>query len=114
MLQVRDAALEQGRLRTASLRRRDALARSGAVGVLVIVGVVPATIVVVTRRIVSPLVAMTGTVERIARRDHAVEIPNRHRSDEIGSMAAALDTLHRGALAAEQVAREREAERAHG
>ena len=111
--QARDGALEEARAYTdrlyAAATRRLLLA---AGGVLIILGVAIAAVVVVARRIVSPLVAMTGAIGAIAQRDYAVAIPAQGRADEVGSIAAALDTLRSNAMVADDLARERTAEQA--
>ncbi len=70
------------------------------------------SMLVLTRRIVLPVVAMTEAIDRIARRDYAADIPTRRRADELGRMAGAIVTLRDGAMAAEQAAAEQSGERA--
>ncbi|MBL6455369.1 HAMP domain-containing protein [Belnapia sp. T6] len=49
------------------------------------------------RRVVTPMVALTGTVQALARGELEVEVPHQARQDEIGQMAAALEVLRAGA-----------------
>ncbi len=110
---LRDGALTLARELTAANGRAAAVtvAVAGSV-VLLVIGAAVAVLIVLTRRIVSPVVAMTGVIERIAQSDFTVEVPARTRSDEIGRMAASVDTLRQGALAARDAAAEQAAERA--
>ncbi len=80
--------------------------------VLSIVGGSIGVVLLLTRRIVSPVIAMTGVIERIAHQDFAVDVPAQGRTDEIGRMAVAVETMRRGAAAAEQAAAVQQAERA--
>ncbi|NGM19453.1 HAMP domain-containing protein [Roseomonas stagni] len=72
------------------------------------------------RRLVGPIRDLTGTVGRIAGGDLAVAVPGRGRTDELGEMAAAVETLRAASLerlaetearAAEQAQRLARAER---
>ncbi len=72
------------------------------------------------RRLVSPIRDLTATVGRIAGGDLAVAVPGQGRTDELGEMAAAVETLRAGsaervaeaeARAAEQAQRLARAER---
>ena len=112
-LKLRDAALTLARDQVAA-SAHGAMIKIGAFGalVLLLVAATVAVLVLLTRRIVSPVVAMTGVIERIAQRDYAVEIPARERGDEIGRMATAVEALRQGAVAADAVAAEQETERA--
>ena len=112
-LRLRDTALTLAQDRTAAHRRSAAIevAISAAV-VLAMIASAIAVVTLLTSRIVSPVVAMTSVIERIARSDYAVEVPARSRSDEIGRMAAAVDTLRLGAIEAQRVAAEQKSERA--
>jgi diguanylate cyclase (GGDEF)-like protein len=69
--------------------------------VLLILAAMLAILVLLGRRIVTPVLALTEVITRLAGRDYAVAIPAGSR-DEIGRMAGALETLRRGAIAAEQ------------
>lgn len=66
------------------------------------------------RGMVRPLTNITGTMERLAEGDREIEVPARNRKDEIGHMAAALQTFKNNAvemarLEAERVEQERKA-----
>jgi diguanylate cyclase (GGDEF)-like protein len=102
LLKIRDEALAAARARV-SESRHSALAH--VVTAAVVLGLtVVAMIVVLTllqRRIVSPVLALTDVIGRIARLDFDVPIPARNRMDEIGRMAVALDALRSGAMAGE-------------
>ena len=56
------------------------------------------------RRIVSPMVAMTDVIDRIARHEYDVVVAERDRTDEIGRMAKAIEALREGAVAAKRAA----------
>ncbi|MEW6643051.1 MAG: methyl-accepting chemotaxis protein [Pseudomonadota bacterium] len=111
-LKLRDAALQFARDHAAANARAAAIsiAVMSALVIALLLGAVFA-LGVLTRRIVSPVVAMTGAIERIARHDYSVEVPARDRSDEIGRMAVAMEALKQGAIEAEAMARAQEAER---
>ncbi len=111
-LSVRDAALEVAEANSAAARRA-ALAKLGVVGaaLALVVAAAGAVTFVLTRRIVTPLLAMTAAIDRLAGGDYASAIPARSRSDEIGRIARATESLRQGALAAERAATEQAAER---
>lgn len=54
-----------------------------------------------------PIVAMTGAMENLANGDLDVDIPARHRKDEIGSMAAAMQVFKDNALQMKQMEADR-------
>jgi methyl-accepting chemotaxis protein len=60
-----------------------------------------------SRGIGAPVVALTGTMKRLASGDNAVEVPAIGRGDEIGDMAAAVQVFKDAAIA--KLALEREA-----
>ncbi|SMH48169.1 hybrid sensor histidine kinase/response regulator [Azospirillum agricola] len=60
---------------------------------LVIIGVVWAT-----RGVTVPIAGMTRAMSDLAAGDVSVEVPGRHRDDEIGRMAAALRTFRQNAI----------------
>jgi len=57
-----------------------------------------ALILVVTRRMLQPVSAMTTVMQRLASNDTDVEIPALHRRDEIGRMASAVEVFRATAL----------------
>lgn len=76
--------------------RHDVLLLSGVGGgilLLVVIGVVWAT-----RGVTVPIAGMTRTMSDLAAGDVSVQVPGRHRDDEIGRMAAALHTFRQNAI----------------
>ncbi|WP_454016565.1 methyl-accepting chemotaxis protein [Azospirillum sp. Marseille-Q6669] len=61
----------------------------------------------VMRRIVRPLTAMTGAMRQLADGDLAVAIPGTGRRDEIGAMAQAVEVFQEHAVARERLEAER-------
>lgn len=68
-----------------------------------------------------PIAAMTGAMSKLARGDTATDIPFRHRRDEIGAMAAAVQVFKDNLIRtrqleaeAEEARREAERQRSHG
>ena len=53
---------------------------------------------VLSRSVVRPVVGMTAAMKRLAGGDHAVDVPSVGRGDEIGQMAAAVQTFKDAAL----------------
>ncbi len=62
--------------------------------------------------IARPIVAMTGIMERLANRDWAAEVPSRHKANEIGAMARAVQHFKEAGLENERL--QAEAEEARG
>ena len=110
---VRDAALDKADARAAAARQA-ALWRLVVVAcvLVLLVGAVVAVLALLTRRLVAPVLALSDVIERIARSDFALVVPACERRDEIGRMAAAVETLRQGAMAAQQAAAEQQVERA--
>ena len=73
-------------------------------GLALVVVVITGVIVVFTRRVVTPLIALTGAITQIADNDLSIDVPARGRDDEIGAMAAALETLRLNAVSARELA----------
>jgi methyl-accepting chemotaxis protein len=110
---IRDAALESADRLVAEERGAAFFELMTALAAVVLVVATLAGIVVVFgRRIVSPLIGMTGVVTRIAAHDLEVTVPARQRSDEIGAMAKAIETLRINAIAADRAAAEHAASQA--
>jgi methyl-accepting chemotaxis protein len=104
-LQLRDAAFTAALARVAAKKSAAATALGFAIaGFVMIVGVGIIVTIALTRRVVTPLLALTGAIGRLAKREHDIEIPARNRRDEIGMMAGAIDTLRQNAIEAERVA----------
>src|SRR5262249_51888172 len=69
-----------------------------AAWLIVIGGLIAGVAWLLTRRVVAPLVALTGTVGALAKGELAVEVPGRDRKDELGEMAQAIGVLRDRAL----------------
>ncbi|PKU23560.1 methyl-accepting chemotaxis protein [Telmatospirillum siberiense] len=80
--------------------------------VLLVVVAMAGLVVIFGRRIVSPLIEMTGVVSRLADHDLEVGVPARDRTDEIGEMAKAIETLRRKAIDADRMAAENASQQA--
>ena len=65
---------------------------------------------VLTRALAAPVIGMTAAMKRLAAGDHTVTVPSVGRGDEIGQMAAAVQTFKDAALEKQRV----EAEAAAG
>jgi diguanylate cyclase (GGDEF)-like protein len=100
---IRDAALAAALTRTTATRHGAALGVAAAAAVVLLSMLATAgVLVLLTRRIVVPVLSLTEVIGRIARNDFNVAIPARDRTDEIGRMAVALDALRAGAMAGEE------------
>jgi methyl-accepting chemotaxis protein len=105
ILALRDAALDEAMVVTdaASERARlhvvEALALALLVGGLAVVSVT-----LLLRRVVLPLRALTGAVTRIAEGELELAVPGQGRADELGGMAAAVETLRAGSVERRQMA----------
>ncbi|MDR3515317.1 MAG: methyl-accepting chemotaxis protein [Azospirillaceae bacterium] len=110
-----DALIDMAALRRASAARIKVSQRWGlalSAGALVI-GMVLAWLI--ARGLIRPLVAMTGTMGRLARNDTSVEVPATGNRDEIGDMARAVLVFKNNAIdmdrmIARQEARKQEVE----
>ncbi len=103
LLRIRDAALAAAQTRVA--RSRAAALDHVAVAAIVLtltVIVMIGVLVLLQRRIVLPVLALTEAIGRIARLELDIAIPAGKRRDEIGRMALALDALRSGAIAGER------------
>jgi methyl-accepting chemotaxis protein len=67
------------------------------------------SIALVRRRLVAPIRVITESLNRLARREFSEPVPQLRHHDELGSIAAALETLRNSTLAAEQLAAEQSA-----
>jgi len=107
LLLVRDGAFEAAETFIAGQRQAALFGLMVALGALVLIALaITGVVIVFTRRIVTPLVTLTGAITRIADNDLTVEVPARGRNDEIGEMAAALETLRLNAVKARELAGE--------
>jgi methyl-accepting chemotaxis protein len=68
--------------------------------------------VVLARGILRPLQGMTGAMTRLATGDHAVDVPARDNTDEIGDMARAVEVFKQNGIAAARLAADQQAEQA--
>jgi methyl-accepting chemotaxis protein len=66
----------------------------------------------IARSILRPLMGMTAAMARLATGDHAVEIPARGNTDEIGDMARAVDVFKQNGIEAVRLAADQQAEHA--
>src|SRR6185437_13916661 len=64
-----------------------------------------------TRALGAPVVGMTSVMKRLAAGDHAVTVPSVGRGDEIGQMAAAVQTFKDAAIEKERIEAEASAQR---
>lgn len=112
-LQARDAALDEAAGRAADARHAAGLKLYSSGGLaIVLLGILVAVSVLLRRRVVQPLARLTEAVAAIAGGAHDVEVPAIGRRDEIGEMAAAVETLRVNAIVAENLASESERTRA--
>ncbi len=101
--QIRDTALGAARDWVTDSRRAAAL-RVVVLAVVVVLFLVVtlAVLTLLKRRIVSPLLALTEAIGRLARREYGVAIQPLMRTDEVGRVAVALEALRSDAMAAEK------------
>jgi methyl-accepting chemotaxis protein len=83
-----------------------------ALGLLAALALTLGGLVLVSRRVIRPIGAMTATMQRLAAGELAIAIPGLGRGDEIGRMAAATEVFRSGLQTAARLAQEQEAERA--
>lgn len=79
-------------------------------GLLAVAAVSAGLIVMVRRRILNPIAALTGRMSRLAAGEVAEAIPGAARNDEIGAMAAAVQVFKDNRIEADRLATEKEAE----
>ncbi|WFU60713.1 methyl-accepting chemotaxis protein [Bradyrhizobium brasilense] len=80
------------------------------IGLLAVVAVSAGLIVMVRRRILNPIAALTGRMSRLAAGEVAETIPGAARKDEIGAMAAAVQVFKDNKIEADRLAAEKETE----
>ncbi|MBI3446600.1 MAG: methyl-accepting chemotaxis protein, partial [Magnetospirillum sp.] len=66
---------------------------------------------IIARSIYRPLTAMTGIMERLAKGDMGVQIPDQHRGDEVGAMARSVQTFKEELTEVERLRAAQEEER---
>lgn len=113
ILALRDRALDY------AMAESQALSRAAQVQVAIAVALVGAalglsiaSVMLLMRRVVSPLQAMTGSVERIAAGNLEVAVPGQERRDELGKMAAAIEALRAVSVVRRKMATEQALEHA--
>ncbi|MCQ4161494.1 methyl-accepting chemotaxis protein [Roseomonas sp. GC11] len=99
ILALRDVALDQAMLRTATA----ATAAEwdfflAALLAVLCVGIALASVLMLMRRVVLPLQGLTGTVGRIADGELELSVPGKARQDELGELAKAVETLRVSSL----------------
>ena len=88
---LRDAALTSAHQAIDKAIDAARLRLFGALGIVLLVGIVSAAVVVgVVRGVIGPLVGLTGVTLRLANGELGADIPSESRKDEIGAMARAL------------------------
>ena len=80
------------------------------VGLLAVIAGSAGLIVMVRRRILNPIAALTGRMSRLAAGEVAEAIPGAARNDEIGAMSAAVQVFKDNKIEADRLATEKEAE----
>jgi len=93
--------LEEVQLRSTSVQ--------AVVNPLATLGVMGLIVLMLRRLLSRPLKGMTEAMERLAHDDLTVEVPGRHRSDEIGEMAGAVQVFKDNGLKLKEMGAEQEA-----
>jgi len=105
LLLVRDAALAEAAAQARAVQAQENTALALVLGAAILLGLALGLFAwLLIRRVVTPVLAITATVGRLAQGDNAVEVPFRDRADEIGHMAKAVEVLREKALEAQQLA----------
>lgn len=112
-LQARDAALDEAvtHARNAGDAAVMTLLLSGGV-VAALLGLLVTVILLLRRLVVRPLERLTHVVAAIARGEYQLSVDDNGRENEIGQMAAAVETLRVNAIAAAALSQESERARA--
>jgi methyl-accepting chemotaxis protein len=94
ILVLRDVAMSEAikAAAEATAAAREHLIAAAGLG-LVALGLALGSVLVLMRRVVSPVLALTVSLERIAGGELALEVPGTQRPDELGKMAVAVATL---------------------
>ncbi|UCH76213.1 MAG: HAMP domain-containing protein [Rhodospirillales bacterium] len=69
-----------------------------AVGIIVVIALVSMLVISLGRTVTKPVRIMTKAMARLAAGDVSAEVPERHRRDEIGGMAAAVQIFKDNAI----------------
>jgi methyl-accepting chemotaxis protein len=105
ILALRDAALDEAMVVTDAASDRARLHVVEALALALLVGgLAVGSVTLLLRRVVLPLRALTGAVTRIAEGELALAVPGQGRADELGEMAAAVETLRAGSAERRQMA----------
>ncbi|MDJ0388137.1 methyl-accepting chemotaxis protein [Roseomonas sp. E05] len=97
ILKLRDAALDEAMTTTDTQHAASQTVFLSALGLaLLMAASALVAVLMLMSRIVRPVQALTGCVTRIAGGDLDLEVPHGERRDELGEMAAAVETLRRG------------------
>tara|TARA_R110002072_G_scaffold254680_3_gene413554 strand:- start:1216 stop:2616 length:1401 start_codon:yes stop_codon:yes gene_type:complete len=83
---------------------------SGTIAYVLAILILGGFLFVVGRGIITSVGSMTAAMLRLSGGDHAVQVPGIGRSDEIGSMADAVQVFKENAIEVERLAGERETE----
>ncbi|MFC4166592.1 methyl-accepting chemotaxis protein [Teichococcus aestuarii] len=114
MLSLRDAALDGAMALVEAGAARARLRLAAALGLAMLAAAMAGiSVLLLLRRVVLPLQALTQLVTRIAGGELSLVVPGRDRRDELGSMASAIETLRansaeRQAMAAAQQEEQRQ------
>ncbi len=82
---------------------RDALIRNSLLALLPLLAVTILGMLLLMRRVFRPVPVLIDALTRIANRDAGQPTPYRHRRDEIGRLAAAIETLREAVVEREQL-----------
>lgn len=72
-------------------------------GVFLVGAVLTALAVLTARRVVGPLKNMTAVMDRLSQNDNTVDVPDRDRGDEVGSMAQSVQVFKDNAIRMEEM-----------
>ncbi len=113
ILELRDAALDHALAKARAMTELAWLKLSAALALVLVTALFSTgAILLLLRRVVSPLQATTDVVDRIAAGGLSVAVPGQGRRDELGRLATAVETLRRGAVQREEMTAARQAEEA--
>ncbi|MBS7792859.1 HAMP domain-containing protein [Roseococcus sp. SDR] len=111
ILQLRDTALDHALAKAQGMTRAGWIELAVSLALVLVTALISAAaVLLLLRRVVSPLQATTEVVDRIAAGELGTAVPGQDRADELGRLASAVETLRRGALQREEMAATRLAE----
>ncbi|MDR3440910.1 methyl-accepting chemotaxis protein [Telmatospirillum sp.] len=113
ILKVADTAIG-GMAQRADERHSVATNRLVLIGVALIIGVGGCVLglVMIKRRVVTPVGSLTSSIGRLANHDFETPVPPVNHADEFGAMATTLENLRLGVAEAERLTAERAADQA--